>query len=93
MSERARFEAQEIELPFKWLVYDDKYEEEFAIDLVNEDFDNRPHCTCKEFRFQIQLIEIEKRDRETCVHIDFLIEYLQMLGQRPKKLPPPKFHE
>lgn len=87
-----RFTVESFELPFRWIVTDAKYDTEYLVDLQFQEGDKKiPMCACKEFHFNVLVKKPEHRDRETCVHIDFLIPYL-LAKKHPMRRPqPPKF--
>jgi hypothetical protein len=82
-----RFNIEKLDPPFRWHVFDDKYDESFLVDLRCEEFGGKPKCGCKEFRFHVELKKPSERDRDTCVHIDFAVLYLTTLAKLRKPKP------
>lgn len=86
MNNSARFSHEHIHA-LCFFVEDDKYptKSPFLVDL-----EVKPHgqCDCGEFRIQVSHL----KKRTTCAHIDYLIQFLTAIGQRPKAVEPPRFN-
>jgi hypothetical protein len=85
MKEPGRFSHEHLEA-LRFHVEDEKYPKKgpFLVDL-----EVKPHgqCDCGEFRIQVSHL----KKRTTCAHIDYLIDFLQAVKQRPKAVAKPKF--